>query len=83
MKFTEKELLRKIGSKRKYLGYSQEFMAFKLGLKQATYYKIETGKIKMKLSQFLVIADTLKLEIQVKENTSLSIGKNLFRSSTT
>ena len=59
----EKEvvILNKIRSIRKSLGYSQEYLAFKLQINQSAYQKLENGKRKIKLIQFLSITEVLEI----------------------
>lgn len=51
----------KIKSRRKLLGYSQEFVASKLGLSQKAYSDIESGKTKLKSEVLNEIAKILEI----------------------
>lgn len=54
------ELIRR---KREENKVSQEAMAFKLGISQAAYSKIERGDTKLKVDQLYTIADFLEISI--------------------
>ena len=49
-------------SKRIEKGYSQEFMAFILGISQQAYSKIERGATKLKLKDYLIIIKELDIK---------------------
>lgn len=52
-----------IRTKREEARISQEAIAFKLGISQAAYSKIESGKTKIKVEQLYTIADFLDISI--------------------
>ncbi|TSJ40978.1 helix-turn-helix transcriptional regulator [Mucilaginibacter corticis] len=52
-------LLVNIRNRRHDLGYSQEYMAFRLGISQNAYSKIEAGKASMNIKRFFDIAGVL------------------------
>lgn len=54
-----------IRQKRKELGYSQEYMAYKLGTSQSYYSRIELGKSTPDAKTMLAILDILKLDIAI------------------
>ncbi len=43
-------------------GYTQEYMAYVMGIKQSTYQKMESGAIPLRLKQFLTICKLLDME---------------------
>ena len=59
------QILKNIRREREKVGYSQEYMAKKLGMNQSGYAKIEKGVTLLTLSRFFEIAKVLKLHILV------------------
>lgn len=57
------ELLENIRRVRKKMGYSQESLAYDLGIETSTYSKIENGKIHLKVYMLEKIAGILKVKI--------------------
>jgi len=53
------EQLRKIRNDK---GYSQQYLAMRLGVKQSAYQKIESGMSSIKLLQFFIILDILDMD---------------------
>lgn len=45
--------------------YSQEYMAHCIGISQAAYCKIESGKTELKITHLFKIVEILKLEINL------------------
>ncbi|MCA0364035.1 MAG: helix-turn-helix domain-containing protein [Bacteroidetes bacterium] len=62
METTEKKILENLKQLRLKTGICQEYIAFKLKVSQSTYHKIESGKIKIKLLQFLQITEALEVD---------------------
>ena len=56
-------LLDKIRFIRVYKGYSQEYMAYKLGISQRAYSKIERGETKMTVFRLNQICKLLEIDI--------------------
>jgi transcriptional regulator with XRE-family HTH domain len=54
-------VLRNIFLVRRAREYSQEFMAYKIGVSQNTYSKIEAGKTPLTLPKFFLIAEVLEI----------------------
>lgn len=54
--------LSKIRIKRLSLGYSQEYMAFHMGISQKSYSNIETGKTKINYDTQKAIAEILNIK---------------------
>lgn len=59
-----KFILERIRKKRESLGYSQEYVAYKLGMTQKGYSKIELGITQLKLDEFLQICAILSIPAQ-------------------
>lgn len=57
-----KEILERIKNLRLEKGYTQEFMAHKIGLSSVGYHKIEKGQTKLTLETFLEIASFLNVD---------------------
>lgn len=57
------EVLNKIKTYRKEKGYSQEYMAFKLDISQATYTNIENQTSKLSVERLIQIAEILEQPI--------------------
>lgn len=55
------EIQKAIRLKRLQLGYSQEYMGFKLGITQKSYCKIEKGETRLTVEMLLNICDVLEL----------------------
>ncbi|NBA87970.1 helix-turn-helix domain-containing protein [Emticicia sp. CRIBPO] len=55
-------ILAQIKQERESKGYSQEYVAYCLKIKQSTYQKIESGKLSLKLSYLLNILLVLELD---------------------
>ena len=58
-----KVILKNIKKRRLELGYTQDYMAHKLGIKQNVYSKIELNNIKLTACRFLVICELLEIEV--------------------
>jgi transcriptional regulator with XRE-family HTH domain len=58
-----KIILKNIKKRRAELGYTQEYMAHKLGIKQNVYSKIELSNIKLTACRFLLICELLDVEV--------------------
>ena len=56
-------LLKQIRNKRRNLGCSQEVMAFELGISQAAYSKLESGKTSISLAQAIKVYEILGLSL--------------------
>ena len=54
-----KSVLETIHSLRRLREYSQDFMAFKLGISQNAYSKVESGKTPLTMDRFFKIAELL------------------------
>jgi len=57
-----KIILKNIKKRRLELGYTQEYMAHKLGIQQNVYSKIELNNIKLTACRFLLICELLEIE---------------------
>lgn len=57
-------------------GYSQEFMAAKLNITQATYARMESQEIQIKIERLQKIADILETDILSFLNNSKVNNKN-------
>ncbi len=55
-------ILEKIKKVREAKGYSQEYLAYCLKVKQSTYQKIESGKLSLRLPYLLSIISVLEIE---------------------
>jgi transcriptional regulator with XRE-family HTH domain len=55
------DILRFIRSRREELGYSQEYMAFKLAISQNAYCKIENGNCRLTIDTLLAIGQVLQV----------------------
>jgi transcriptional regulator with XRE-family HTH domain len=55
--------LKKVKSQREFLNYSQEYVAYELGISQPAYAKIENGKTKIKIERLIQLLKILKLEL--------------------
>lgn len=55
----------KIRNYRLIKGYSQEYMSSELNISQTAYHKIESGKVKLKVSTLLRIAELLEIDLLV------------------
>lgn len=62
-KFDSKEICKNIKELRKFLGYSQEYMAQELKISQPAYGKIENGDRELKLKTLMQIAHILNVTI--------------------
>jgi transcriptional regulator with XRE-family HTH domain len=60
---TTQDILRFIRSRREQLGYSQEYMAFKLEMSQNAYCKIENGNCRLTIDTLLVIGQVLQVSM--------------------
>lgn len=60
---TEKEILKNIAIIRKKLGYSQEYLASKIGMEQPGYALIERGERGLSVSRLLQIANAFNLNV--------------------
>ncbi len=58
-----KVILKNIKKRRLELGYTQDYMAHKLGIQQNVYSKIELNNIKLTACRFLVICELLEIEV--------------------
>jgi len=58
-----KVVLKNIKKRRLELGYTQDYMAHKLGIQQNVYSKIELNNIKLTACRFLVICELLEIEV--------------------
>lgn len=58
-----KNVLERIKAERESLGYTQEYMAYKLQMNQSTYHKLENGKLKLRIDQLYGISETLGVEL--------------------
>lgn len=58
-----KTLLKNIRSKRREVGYKQEYLAFRLGIDLSTYGKIERGIIPLRVDRLEKIASVLGVEV--------------------
>jgi transcriptional regulator with XRE-family HTH domain len=54
---------RKIKEVREAIGYSQDFVAYMLGVSQSTYAKYENGKTKITLERLDKISEILKVKV--------------------
>jgi DNA-binding XRE family transcriptional regulator len=54
--------------KRIRIGYSQEFMAYCLNINQATYQKIESGKLKLKADCLIKVSIILGIDLNEFKN---------------
>jgi transcriptional regulator with XRE-family HTH domain len=65
--FKEKidSLLASIKEARTTKGYSQEYVATKLGMSQNAYSKLEMGKTSLKLKRLSQLADILEIELSL------------------
>ena len=61
-KFTE-TILNRIILKRKSLSYSQEYIAYKLGICQEAYGKIERGQTELTTNRLYKIAEVLDIDV--------------------
>lgn len=59
--FTAKDIHLRIRNTRTELGYSQEFVASKIGISQNAYSRIELGLAKLSIERMLKIADILQV----------------------
>lgn len=58
-------LCRRIRGLRESTGYSQTFVASKLGISQAAYSRFESGEVEMALSKVMDIADLYKVPLHI------------------
>ena len=56
-------ILKRIRLKRQFLGYSQEYVGFKLGICQEAYGKIERGQTELTTDRLSDIADIFEVNI--------------------
>ncbi|WP_421751344.1 helix-turn-helix domain-containing protein [Croceimicrobium sp.] len=56
-------ILKNIRQLRTNKGYSQEYMAFKLGISQSTYARIENCDLKLSLNRLFQIAEVLEIRV--------------------
>lgn len=55
-------VLAAIKKRRVELGYSQEFVASKLGISQNIYSKVESNQIKLTAERFVIICEVLQID---------------------
>lgn len=55
--------LRKVKAQREYLNFSQEYVAYELGISQPAYAKIENGNTKIKIERLIKLVEILKIEL--------------------
>ncbi len=60
----ESAILSKVRQMRADKGYSQTFVALKLGISQNAYSKIESGKSTITVGKLVFIADILEVDLQ-------------------
>jgi transcriptional regulator with XRE-family HTH domain len=58
-------LCRRIRGLREGSGYSQAFVAGKLGISQAAYSRFESGEVEMAVSKVISIADLYKVPLDI------------------
>lgn len=58
-------LCRRIKGLRESSGYSQAFVASKLGISQAAYSRLESGEIEMAVSKVMSIADLYNVPLDI------------------
>lgn len=56
-------------------GYSQEYLAYKIGISQSLFAKIENGMTKLTIDRIVKIAETLNVKIE----TIFGIKKKYFK----
>jgi transcriptional regulator with XRE-family HTH domain len=61
--FNTASLARNIRKARLYRNYSQDYLAFKLGMSQNGYSRIELGQTKLSVEKLAIIAQTLEVDI--------------------
>lgn len=75
----ELEIHERIRIQRQRKGYSQEAMAFELGISQGTYSKIERGETEITAKRLCEIADILKINvIELLPKSKYGSGINVF-----
>lgn len=57
------DVLKNIKNFREQMGYSHEYMAFKLGISQAAYSRLEKNKIKLTLERLFQISGILNTKV--------------------
>ncbi len=76
------EILEKIRNLRLSRGYTQEYMAEKLGIDTVNYGRIERGKSKLTLDRFLKICDILQVSptelLNDNQNEIISYLKKIY-----
>lgn len=75
-----KELLNRIKFFRERKGYTQEYLANKLYIKQNTYGRIENGLIKLSLDKLIKIAQILEVNLYLLLTGDLISDSNLYDS---
>ena len=77
------EILEKIRNLRLSRGYTQEYMAEKLGIDTVNYGRIERGKSKLTLDRFLKICDILQVSptelLNDNQNEIISYLKKIYK----
>ena len=58
-------LCRRIKGLRESSGYSQAFVADKLGISQAAYSRLESGEVEMAVSKLIAISDLYSVPLEI------------------
>lgn len=74
------ELGRAIRKYRELRGYSQEYVAIKLGITQSNYAKIESEDIKITFNRLKMLAEILEIDLAELVNTNRQVVHNLHNS---
>jgi len=61
----QESILNKIRTLRHKNGYSQEYMAIKLKIRQSDYNKLENGKTELTINKIVAIAKILEIESKI------------------
>lgn len=62
-KLISQKIKEKIRERRMINGYSQDYLAYCLRINQATYQKLESGKLKLKAEHLVIIAVILDFDL--------------------
>lgn len=63
-----RKILQFIKTQRESKGYSQEYVAYKIGITQSAYQKLESGRLSLKVIHVLHLSDLLEFTFSALED---------------